>query len=687
MRKYLTNKRYLLGIVLSALFFAGVSFFFEGRSNLISNDAPFFTNYEFLFSFIALFVLEFVIWIVAKRSFQIKANFGLALFLILFFAASVTAILLYDGVEFNGEIIGTISNTYKIRYILLAFILYLSTYEIIVIIPKLLAGKRLIRYIFFIAVVVGVVATVYSFVNENEFYTSFLNGQINFEDYLAPQSYTSHKNIYGLVLFFALISEAFLDVERPHWWRWFIILYFYVQQFLVMSKTCLFISSLFVICFAVYSFVRSLKTKSPSRAAYILLFVVATVILCLVLFLNGSTEGFLGSTYRFGIYLKEELFSMSKASLKTRIISIEIPFDAIKGNIKTLLFGFGYGNEYRALGCFSYGDPNVYSVIDNAWGLTLAQGGMFGIIYSALMWAGGFVLIAHAFSRKSRYSFFSLFVYICLLGRTMTENDNLSYLDFAGVCYFAFSLLPLLIEETRKVDKKVAKQIQVNEKPAPISSYLGRAFSIAFVPSLFLIALTRKIGYMQNIPYLQSLLLRYGGIILFFVSPIVLGAILIALKQKKKGLGIFALFIYLFYVATIFVLPLFTQSRLMLIPELSILAFDVFVLSMGGIYERKYFSIGVAFVNYLLFSVVCGLTYFMFRNFTRSVTFFSLFAILAFYFSLWIFIYFTPRRASILAPFERTINFNENKYLNHREKKERLFEEKTKRIIYDHPIR
>ena len=139
---------------------------------------------------------------------------------------------------------------------------------------------------------------------------------------------------------------------------------------------------------------------------------------------------------------------MSKNSILSRIPSIKIPFHAIKENgIFTLIFGFGYGNEYRALGCFSAGNPNYYSIIDNAWGLTLAQGGIMGFVYSRLVWDFGLVLIVKSFLKGHRYFWFSLIVYICLFGRSMMENDNISYLDFAGVCYFSLAYLPLLVED------------------------------------------------------------------------------------------------------------------------------------------------------------------------------------------------------------------------------------------------
>lgn len=605
--------------------------------------------------------------------------FGFCLF---FFITSSIAVLFYHGVKFEGETIGQIDWVDKLRLVLQAFLLFFSLYEIVAIIPKLISGRRTIRLIFFIAVIVGFVSTTYSYIHENSFYVAFFNGSLVLDGYSVPLSYTSNRNVYAVVLFFALAGEGFLEIERPHWWRWFIMLYFYIQQFFLLSKTCLFISSFFCLGIWGYCLYRSFKIKKITKAAFLIVFFCAIGLTGILFLFARGTEGPFLFAANYLSFLKNQFISMSKNSLLSRIPSIEIPFHAIKENgVFTLIFGFGYGNEYRALGCYSVGDPTYYSIIDNAWGLTLAQGGIMGFIYSRLVWDFGVVLIVRAFFKGNKYAWYSMLVYICLFGRTMMENDNTSYLDFAGVTYFCFAYLPLLVEEAMTKIDPLEEPVLEKKKSSDPSLFLGKAFAITFLPSLFLIALSRKLGYMFGITYFENLLLRYGGIIYFFVSPVVLGGVLLALNKKKKTNGVLAAIVYALYTISVFLLPVFNQSRLLLIPELAILVVDVFILSMGGIYEKKFFSVLTVLGNYVIFGLVNGITYFFFQKFARLVTVYSIMAIAAVYIALWLYIYFIPRKASFIAPFENDIAYFENKYAIRRSQKEARFLEHTNRVL------
>lgn len=677
-----TNKRYFLAFILSALFLCAVSFFFEGKSFDGHTTDHFFTNYEFLFSALALLTLNITIFIFARRSFGIKMCWWLFGFCLFFFITSSIAAIFYQGVKYEGQLIGQIDAVDKIRLVLQAFLLFFSLYEIIAIIPKFLSGRRAIRLIFFVGVIVGFVSTIYSFVHENSFYVSFFDGSLVLDGYSVPKSYTTNRNVYAFVLFFALAGEGFLEIERPHWWRWFIMLYFYVQQFFLLSKTCLLISSFFCLCIWSYCLYRSFKVRRISEGAFLIVFFCSLLLMLLVFLLAKGNNGpflFAANYFRF---LKTQFISMSKNSILSRIPSIEIPFHAIKENgLFTLIFGFGYGNEYRALGCFSAGNPNYYSIIDNAWGLTLAQGGIMGFVYSRLVWDFGLVLIVKSFLKGYRYSWFSLIVYICLFGRSMMENDNISYLDFAGVCYFSLAYLPLLVEDAMNKVNPLEEPVLEKKKISNPSLFLAKAFAITFLPSLFLIALSRKLGYMFGITYFENLLLRYGGIIFFFVSPVVLGGVLLALNKKKKANGFIAAAIYCLYAISVFVLPIFNTSCLLLIPELAILVADIFILSMGGIYEKKFFSVLTILGNYVVFGIINGITYFFFQKFAHLVTFYGVLATGAVYFALWIYVYFIPREASFISPFENDIAYFENKYAIRRSQKEVTFLEHTNRIL------
>ena len=73
--------------------------------------------------------------------------------------------------------------------------------------------------------------------------------------------------------------------------------------------------------------------------------------------------------------------------------------------------------------------------------------------------------------------------------------------------------------------------------------------------------------------------------------------------------------------------------------------------------------------------------YFFFQKFAHLVTFYGVLATGAVYLALWIYVYFIPRGASFISPFENDIAYFENKYAIRRSQKEASFLEHTNRIL------
>ncbi len=685
-----TNKRYILGFLLSAFLLCAISFFFEGKAFTNWKTDFNFTNFEFLISAIAMFVLEGAVFFFAWRSFKVRINWPVFGFCLLFMILAIVPIALFNGVLYNGELVGQFTFALRVRYILLAILLFTSLYEIIAIVPKLISGKRTIGLVFFVAILSGLVAVAYSYIFEANLYRSLFDGSMKFDGNTntVPVSFTPHRNVYAIILFMALIGEAYFEVERPHWWRWPVMLFFLLNQLFLFSKTCMIIGACFFGAFWIFATFRAFKYNKVGRGIYLIFFALLIFAGFIFIVMFRHDTGVFAFASRYWEFFKANFYKASKWSFEIRFISVTIPFDAIKENgIWSLIFGFGYGNEYRALSFIKCGNASYYSIIDNSWGLVLAQNGFVGIAYEALIWGFGIYLIVRAFLRKSNYSWFYLFTYLCILGRTMTENDSLHYLDFAGVTYFSVCFLPMLVEEAALKVNPLERPVELEKPHYDPSLFLSKAFAISFLPALFLVCLARRMGYITGIEYMQNIMLRYGGIVFFAASPFILGGVLSAFKKGKTGHAAWALILYFVHVGLILIMPTFSDSVMCLIPEIAPLFIALLILSMCGAYEKKFFSIYTLFGNYVVFGIIVEGTYFAFKYLRSQVTLFALLAFLALYFVLWIFLYFMPRIPSFVAPFENDIAANENKYGIYRAEKEEEYLEHTKGVLFKKSVK
>ncbi len=462
-RGFLSDKKKLFDFGLVALFLFAISYFFLGKASYGANGAPYFNDIEFFIFGCLLLCINSAILFVSIKIKEIEINKWLAMFCLFFFLTSLISIIGFSGVNFEGEIIGKIGFVSKLRSVFLSFLLFYSIYIILSIIPRYVADLKIIKLVFYLAIFIAVIAIIYSFIFEGQIYNDFFNNNVEEAVYAlkVPQSFTGHRNVYGFILFAGMIGEGYLEIEKPHWWRLPLMSFFLLQQFFTFSKTCMILGTFFLAFIFVYSLTMNLRKNNYTHALFLGIYIVIlSIIIVVCLFANFSDSPFAFIT-NYSTFLKSELFNMFSASMHSRETSWTLPMDAT-GNTSlfSVFFGFGYGNEYHALGAYAFGDSNIFPIIDNAWGLMFAQNGVFGMAYGSLLWAIGPYLIYKSFRRNKQFALFYLAVYLCLLGRTFTENDTLSYLDYSGTAYFCLLYLPLLVEE---VNSSLEKRCNLDE--------------------------------------------------------------------------------------------------------------------------------------------------------------------------------------------------------------------------------
>lgn len=680
------RKRYLLGLVLTVFLLMAIPFYFEGIAYFGKNHGNPFTNFEFLISSLVLALLEISIFIVAKWNFKLKTKWWLFIPLLFSMVTGIVAILGYRGVLYEGETIATISSTARLRYIILTILLFVSLYELLVYVPHFVKGHRLIRIVFYIAVIVALAGTIYSYLVETDFYRHFFEISEAHSSFPVPQSFTPNRNSYALLLFFGMVGEAYLEVERPHWWRWILIVYFFASQLFVMSKTCLFISLLFFNAFGIYWIVGLLMRHRPTAASFLIILYVFLAGLFVIIWFGKPETGPLSFLGTFATFLQEHLGDAIVSSFVGRGESLFGPWRAISQNSFTLFFGFGYGNALYALSGAMTGNTSVMVTIDNAWGLSLGQNGLFGVLYNAALWIMFGIFILRAIIRKSHYAPFIIMLTTCLVARTVTENDSVAWLDFFGSSYYAICFLPLLCEEA-SLDRheNIGENEFLSEKPLPKneshpSLALAKAFALLFVPTLAVICFFPALASTSGIAYFGNRLFLPSGVIMFAISSIVLGSILLTAKKKKTLFVLLSSLCFLLYLSTVFVLPLFTDNYWFLMVQAILLGLAFMVLGVGHCFQKEMFTAYTLVGNLVLMTFFATGFRLLFWGFAEKVTLYSTLALLAAIIVIAILLYFLPREASMFAPFDDEFKRKEDLYCRYRLRRETHFEEKTRKI-------
>lgn len=465
------NRKNVFAFALTAVFLCLISYFFTGRAAFFNNDARFFNDIEFYVFASLIILLEIGIFVFAKKCFQIRFNKWLIFFCLFFFLSAFTAIIGYKGINIDNELIGGINGAYKFRCIILSMILFSSLYVIVSIIPIFVSETKTIRIIFYLASLIAIAAIVYSLIFESHIYLDVFSNKITTESIgqVVPQSFTAHRNIYGLILFMGMVGEGYLEIENPRWWRMLLIAFYLFQQFFTFSKTCMILGFFWMIFILIHSLIVCFLKKKHTHALFLIINSLLLMILVIICLFVNFKNTFLESVTIYADFLKTSLFDMFHNSMASREVSWTLPADAVNNNGPfSIIFGFGYGNEYRSLGLFAYNDATNFPIIDNAWGLMLAQNGIFGMIYGISMWGFASYLIVRSFIRKDRHSFFYMALFLCFLGRTFTENDTLSYFDWSGTVYFSFLCLPMLIKEAEDKSHKSLIFLEPENKKAQV---------------------------------------------------------------------------------------------------------------------------------------------------------------------------------------------------------------------------
>lgn len=454
---------YLLATILMIVVAALTFYLMESRVIFdFSDPMRYLTNGEFylVFGIHTVFLITYLI--VSFRHSQITVGWHWLILFLLWTIVGIISLVYFQSVSYEGNVVYTIDFQTKLRYIFLTVACFDSLYAIFAVFPKTIGNAYFVRYVFKFTVLIAFAAIAYSLVAEFDVYAKIFDGD-GVITTVVPGSFFKNRNGFGYLLLAGIFSEAFLEVERPSWWRWLLMLFFYAYQFIVLSKTCLLLATVFLVFLFCWQYGRTLKAH-PFRNNLFLLLVIGVVIL---FFMFPSIQN-LGALQKLQNYIAQLTTLVFKSGLGTMNARFELwgqAISAIGGSKFTTAFGFGLGNWPSAVYASFSGDPTGYFAIDSSWVTSLLRGGFVGFSLTVVLWVMIFGYIIASFATNYRQKWVVLFSFLCIFARSFVESGDFSFPDGNGFAMLAMFVFPVLVHSN-------SYRIEKN-KSIDLASYLS----------------------------------------------------------------------------------------------------------------------------------------------------------------------------------------------------------------------
>jgi hypothetical protein len=449
---------------------------------------------EYCYLFAATLFLEIIYVFSAIRFYHVKIKpFFLALFSILFVGGLVAA-LYNPGITTEGA--GSYFPTFseRARSIATSGAVSIGLYILFAVMPEVLRGRFLFKGFCVIFVVVVFIAIIYSLGKDREFYSFLIDNGYFKGPYEVPQSWTTNRNVYAMMIFMGMICECYLHEQHPHWWRWLIILFFAANELFILSKTVLFVIVFFLPIYYIYRVIRVFK-KHKVRDILTVLAIIAIIIAVSVLYFTGIIDRYAFNLARFFGSLSTMIADTATNSFQIRAGIWRRGIEALSSDNVWFAFGWGAGLWQGRLNAI-FKVP--FEPCDSSYVTTLFQYGLLGLaIYLCML---GYILVQMILMIKHhhRSGFFFLIYLASYLAFSVTESHVLVNFGSQGSMIFASMILPVLVVNNNdkhkdlidhELDKKETKKtliIRFNVYPLDVyqNALIKTTFPFAAVATL-----------------------------------------------------------------------------------------------------------------------------------------------------------------------------------------------------------
>lgn len=585
---------FLFCIISIVAYLAFLTFFEQGFPAMDPVYTQPFSDSEFFLTFALVMILGALVLTLGCRHFYIKPNWVMATICILLFFSDVIAITTFPtSYAVSDTYSYYLSEIDRARYIFSWLAACVGFYMIFAVIPKMAINSRQWDFLFGLGMIAAIFAIIYSYCVETDLYLNLFNPDITIDIYYGvPLSFTNNRNTYGTMLFIGVIGSAFLFIRNHHWWYFVISLFIYLNEFFVLSKTTLIVSTVFYLGYLIWLYFLTVKHHSIRSNLILFLFVSAFLLVLIVH--NTDAIPALASFQKLINSVLDAFEDKGPDSITSRIFLWNIQLSAIYSDPMHIIFGFGDHNYEPLLGAIfnqseglGYAHMGILDVFGRL-GMVGVLAYLAGIIYAILLFVRGF-------GKKREITFVYLLSLVAFLTHGSMESTNFLSLEPTSLAFLLAVFLPLLTDEAN--DNRPKEVEHYTKLYTGISYYKKKAKRNAlsvYQYSLFLLA--PIIGILVGIgPVVSEVtgncLFNNANAtatfaILLSLSPLALAASF-SLISARKWTGVLLFVFSIIITLGVFLLGIFTNSAIVPIASGVLLAL-LLLLSLAS----KHFKVG-----------------------------------------------------------------------------------------------
>ena len=312
-----------------------------------------------------------------------------------------------------------------------------------------------------------------------------------------------NQNVWGLVIFCAILSALILSYKRFNWYYFASMICLFCYLIMTTSATAIYISLVVVLAYPLFEVCVPFKTDKKKFLKRLLIYigVVLTVFAVFAICISANVPLF-ANFWKFvdaDVLHKDFLTITGRTNIWSHII------DLLKQNPLDFIFGLGHQTGSQIFQTYNAPYMPVKSAHNAVMEVFLRYGLLGVILYVAMLGLIIFALVLHIKKKRYRLAFIYGLAFFAILAHSIAESTNIFTPNIGGTylgLYFALPILNTLQNKKFKELKDDLSSVSVKKEKVPAMFYV---FVVAYVCASILI--TKVIYNFTNIDLFSCLVI------------------------------------------------------------------------------------------------------------------------------------------------------------------------------------